>query len=239
MSHLKILLTASLFASACALTAHARDIDIDNPDQQDFRAVSEDLAAAFNYKPLKSTEPLGILGFDIGIGASYTSIENEQNWKNLTGSDFEQIGMVAATASKGLPLGFDVSGTIGYIPVADAKVFGAALSYALAEGSFISPAIGIRAAATRMQGIDDFSFETYSLDLSISKGFPFITPYGGIGVVRADSRPDDSTGLNDETFNETKLFVGAQISFLLLNITAEVDKTGDTTTANLRLGAGF
>jgi len=239
MPHFKILLTASLIASACTVSVHARDIDIDNPDQQDFRAVSEDLAAAFSYKPVKPTEPLGVVGFDISIGASYTPIENEQSWKNLTGSDFDQIGMVAATVSKGLPLGFDVSGTLGYIPVADAKVFGAALSYAFAEGGLITPAIGIRAAATRMQGIDDFSFETYSLDVSLSKGFPFITPYGGIGLVRADSRPDDSTGLSDETFTETKLFAGAQISFLLLNITAEIDKTGDATTGNLRIGIGF
>lgn len=207
--------------------------------QADFKAMSEDMTAAFNYKPVQPTEPTGVMGFNIGIVASYTEIENKAAWRRASGEDIDALGLVALHAAKGLPFGVDLGGYYAKVPGTQAEIWGAELRYAFIEGGAATPAVAIRGAMTGLNGVDDFDFDTRSVDLSVSKGFALLTPYAGIGYVDADSDPRSNFNLSAENITDTKLFAGARFSLGPINLTTEIDSLGDNTSLNMRLAFGL
>lgn len=219
--------------------ARAVDLEIRLPNQGDFHDVSRELGAAFSYKPLQPTEHTSILGFSLGGIGSYTPLEDDSAFSRLTGDEVEEIGTVGASLYKGLPFGFDLGGFYATVPGADVSLVGAELRYAIIEGGIAVPAIGLRGAYTRLTGVDDFELDTKSIDLSISKGFAFVTPYAGAGKVFVTSDPKSSFGLDEEDLDLNKLFAGIRVSLFPLTLTGEIDHTGDNTTYNLRLGVGL
>nr|MBV6629130.1 hypothetical protein [Oceanococcus sp. HetDA_MAG_MS8] len=226
--------------AGATLSAQAADINLQPfATQGDFEAAMQDLTAAFSYKPLQPAEPAGTLGFNLGIVASYTGIENEQAWRNITGEDFDDLGMIALAATKGLPLGIDVGAFIADVPDTNVSLYGAEIRYAFMEGGIATPAVGLRLAHTWVEGVDDLEFDTTSVDVSVSKGFPLVTPYVGAGRVFGTADPQGITTLSEADINENKFYAGVRFSLLLFKATAELDQTGDNTSYNLRLGFGF
>lgn len=229
--------------------------DIDNVgslNDAEFQAFSADLGAALSYKSLTPTEPLGILGFDVAVDGSSTQVQAGAAWQIATGDEVNSLPMTRIRVTKGLPFGFDVGGFYSTVPGSNIKLYGAELRYALVEGGVATPAIGLRAATTRLNGVDDLDFSTHSLDISISKGFGPVTPYAGVGQVWVDNEytgpqfqgtcgivPTIACGGASASFTDTKYFAGMRISLLVLNLVAEADRTGDITTYSLKLGFGF
>jgi hypothetical protein len=210
--------------------------------QANFRALSEDFGAALSYKPVTPAAALGITGFDIGLEVSGTDMAKSATaWKAATGNDgLGTMPMAKLHVAKGLPFGIDVSAFYTSVPTTDITVTGAALSYAILEGGALEPALTVRAAATRLNGVSEFSFSTKSLDISFSKGFMGFTPYIGAGQVWVDSSTSNATltalGLTGETFTQSKVFVGFNINFGLPNFAIEADQTGGTSTYSAKLG---
>jgi hypothetical protein len=66
---------------------------------------------------------------------------------------------------------------------------------------------------------------TYGLDLSISKGITFLTPYAGGGMVWITSRSHSTAvSLSSEQVNRVKGFIGLRASILhFLSLVAEAD----------------
>lgn len=206
--------------------------------QEDFKSVVEDIAAALNSKSLTPAEPGGITGFGIGAFASYVETDDAAAWDRLIGEDVDEIGVVGVIAQKGLPLGFDVGATYAWVPGADGRVFGAELRKALVEGGIATPAIGLRGSYSKLSGIDQLDYDSYGLDLSISKGFGPLTPYAGVGYVWSSFEVDPLTGLEDEDVNESRVFIGLRLS-ALIGITPEYERVGDRDAFNLRFGFAF
>jgi hypothetical protein len=77
------------------------------------------------------------------------------------------------------------------------------------------------------------------LDASISKGFAFFTPYAGIGTVRVSSKPRNVPVLQKERFDRTKVFVGSNLNFGLLNLALEADRTGNVSSYGMKFGLRF
>lgn len=236
MRHL--VLSAALTAAA-TFPARAIEFGIETPDQAAFAAVSEDLLAAYGYKALQPAEATGLTGFAFGAFASYTPVDDEQAWQTLTGEDISELGMVGATAHKGLPLGLDLGAFYATVPGADASLWGAELRWAAWEGGIASPALALRGAYTTATGIDDFDFSTYSIDVTVSKGFAFATPYAGVGYVWGAVDPADDIPLEKEEPGDTRLYAGLRLSTLLFEITPEYERVGDHNAFNLRLGFSF
>ncbi len=231
-----------LLAASCLLfagSASADDFDIVNPDQAAFRSVSKDIVDAYSYKSLGPAEATGLTGFGIGAFGTYMSVSDEDAWQTLTGEDVSEIGMVGLALHKGLPFGVDLGAYYGYVPGADANLFGAEVRYAIWEGGVVSPALAVRGSYTTMTGIDDFDFSTYGLDLTASKGFAFLTPYVGIGQIWGQVDPSSSIPLDKEDVNHTRFFAGLRVSMLLFEITPEYEHIGSNDIFNLRLGFSF
>ena len=224
---------------ALSTTVAADDFEF-NPatTQQDFDAIVQDVTAALNFKALHPAETNGITGFGIAATASYTPTERGGAWRRASGSSVDELGVIGLKAVKGLPLGFDVGAFFTAVPGTDARLFGGEVRYALLDGGVAKPAISIRAALTRMSGVDDFDFETRNLDISISKGFALITPYAGVGQVWGDAETKGNFGtlVNDYDTQETRTFIGARLGLGILDITPEYERIGDNESYNLLIG---
>lgn len=237
---------APLLLSFVAVPAQA-DTDFSircNADcQPAFENVIEDVAAALNYKALGPAEATGITGFGIGAFVNYTPTRNDADWRRLTGTDVDFVGMAGVIATKGLPFGVDVGVFYTAVPDTSVKAYGAELRYAILEGGIASPALALRGALARTSGIRDFDYDAFSVDLSLSKGFTILTPYLGAGYVWAEADPsgDAATlaGLSRVKVDEQRFFVGMRLSLLLLELTPEYERTGNNSAYNLRFGFSF
>ena len=221
--------------------AHALDFDFEiqpGATQQDLKDAIEDVAGILNSKSLTPAEPYGVTGFGLGVYATYVETEHPEAWKRLTGEDIDEIGLVGLVAQKGLPFGIDVGASYSWVPGADAKLFGAELRYAILDGGVATPAIGLRGSYSKLSGIDDLDYDSYGVDLSISKGIGPLTPYAGIGHVWSTFEVDPQFGLDDEDVDDMRFFVGARLS-ALFGITPEYERIGDRDVFNLRIGFAF
>jgi hypothetical protein len=206
--------------------------------QSEFRLVSEDLGAAFSYKPISPTATQGITGFDLGLEVTGTDISRSSGALSKAGaggSSMDTLLVPKLHVAKGLPLGFDVGAFISSIPAINASLVGGELRYALIGGGLATPAVGIRGAFTNLSGSSQLSFNTRSVDVSISKGFAMFTPYAGLGQVWVNSTPN-VVGLSNESFTQNKVFAGANLNMGLFNLAFEADKTGNATSWGFKMG---
>lgn len=232
--------TLSLAALAVPTWAASNLDNLGGLNQAQFRLLSEDLGAALSYKALTPAEPLGFPGFDLGIEVESTSLKNPEILDLATSSNAPSSLIIPKLhAFVGLPLGFDVGAFYAAVPDSNIKAWGGELRYAILSGSTTAPAVALRASYTDLQGVSQLSLNTTGLDLSISKGFAFVTPYAGIGEVWVNSTPNVGATLEKESFSLNKYFVGVNMNFAIINIAIEADKTGDATSYGAKVGWRF
>lgn len=238
MRNLKPALFAALLAAS---PAWGQEIDqLQNIVQGQFRLLSEDLGAALSYHAQIPAEPLGITGFDIGVGVTATKMQNSAILQSVTSDDADAtIYVPTLRVHKGLPAGFDIGLTYASIPGSNITYTGGELRYAILKGGVASPALAVRGSITKLSGVDQLSLDTRGVDISISKGFAFLTPYAGIGRVWVESDPRGTAGLRTEKFSLAKAFVGVGMNFTVLNLNVQADKTGDASSYSLKLGWRF
>lgn len=239
MRQLPLVAVASLMLLSPA--AHAVDFDFEiqpTATQGDFKDVAEDVAAILNSKSLTPAEPYGITGFGIGVFGTYVDTKNPDAWQNVIGEEVDEIGMVGIVAQKGLPLGIDVGASYSFVPQADGKVLGLEVRYALLEGGVATPAVGLRGSYSKLSGFDDLKYDSYGVDLSVSKGFGPFTPYAGIGHVWSKFEVKNQLLLDDEDIDDVRFFIGLRLS-ALFGITPEYERIGDHDVFNLRIGFAF
>lgn len=238
----RLLTLSALGLTALSPQVHAAT-NLDNIQalaQNEFRLLSEDLAAILSYKPLSPAAPLGTTGFDLGLEVSDTKLANPQIFDIATsGNGLSSVPLVKAEIQKGLPFGIDIGATYSGVPNSNIKLLGAELRYAIIAGGPATPAVALRASYTSLQGVNQLDFKTTGLDISISKGFAFVTPYAGLGEVWANSTPNGIPALSKENFSLTKYFVGINANFGIVNIAIEGDKTGDATSYGAKFGLRF
>ena len=210
-----------------------------SPDE--FEALAENLAAATHYKSLSPGEPLGLLGFDIGIELSSTSIDDSSLFDRASDGDFgyDSVLVPRLHAHKGLPFGLDVGASIGLIPEADLSLIGVELRYSIVEGGVATPSVGLRGSYARTVDAESIDVDGAALELTVSKGFLMLTPYAGAGLVRSDVEALDVETFDEESVDQRKLFVGLNANLATLNVLAELDRTGDHTSVSAKFGLRF
>jgi hypothetical protein len=233
---LKLACIASLLVS---LPVAAGDVNIQTLNQTEFRALSEDLGAALSYKPLTPAAPLGITGFDMGIAATVTKLDNSAVLAKAGAGTRTSVVAPTLRLNKGLPFDIDVGAMYGGIPGTNIRLVGGEVRYALVSGGTATPAIGLRGSYTKLTGVDQLELNTKGVDLSISKGFAMITPYAGVGKVWVSGTPEGIAGLAKESFSLNKWFAGVNMNFGAVNLALEGDRTGDATSYGVKVGFRF
>lgn len=206
--------------------------------QPAFRAISEDLGAAFAYKGVTPATALGPLGFDIGIEVTDTRIENPSFFRAAGADAKSRLLIPKLHVHKGLIGGLDIGAFVGGSSEVSATLYGADLRYTVMDDGLVSPAIGVRLSGTKASGLGDLSIGTVALDLTVSKRFALLTPYAGAGAVRVQSRVRGST-LAEERFNQGRLFAGVNLNLLAANLAFEAEKMGDNTSLSAKIGFRF
>ncbi|MEN3274583.1 MAG: hypothetical protein V7631_373 [Massilia sp.] len=229
--------TFAAAVAACAFTVPAAASDFDRLQtlsQTELAGLAKDFTAVASYKSIAPAEPLGLIGFDIGAAVSATRLENAAIWEKA-GYEHATVYMPTLRAQKGLPFGIDIGASLTAVPDSDIKLAGAEIKYALVQGGVAAPAVAIRAAATKLSGIDELDLDTRSVELTVSKGFLLITPYAGIGKVWGSLTPNVGN-LHKETPRGNKVFAGFNLNLGLANLAAEMDRTAGNQTVSVKLG---
>lgn len=213
---------------------------LDALDQGEFRSLAENLAAGMHYKGITPAEPLGTLGFDVGLEISSTEID-ESLFDRASDGDFGAGSLLLPRlhAHKGLPFGLDIGAFVGAVPSSDMTLAGAELRMALLEGGVATPAVSVRGSYSRLMRIDELDLNNAALELTVSKGILMLTPYAGVGFVHSKATPRGTATLDEESFDQTKLYVGLNVNLFPLNLTAEADRTGDHSSISAKLGVRF
>lgn len=233
----RLILACGLMVLSSAAFA-TNDITIQGLVQNDFNGLSEDLGAVTSYKQLQGASSEGITGFDFAFNAGATQVNHKAAWDAATSSSISTVPFADVTLSKGLPFGFDIGGEYSFVPGSNIHLYGFEGRYAILDGGVAEPAVGLRAAYTHLTGVDNLSFNTKSLDISVSKGFGPVTPYAGVGEVWTDSTPDASTGLVGKNFSDAEFFAGLTFN-LGVHLGLEYNHLAGNTTYSLKLGFGF
>ncbi len=234
----RLLAGAALLATGAAEVAHAADFNaLRLLNQSEFRAFSEDIGSAISYKGMVPSEGLGITGFDLGVGVGATEVSNRDVLKKAAGgaSVPKAVPLAGIRALKGLPFDIDIGAAYLTLPGTNVRALGGELRWAFIGGSTLLPAVAVRVATMKLSGVDELKMRTDSIDLSISKGFLFLTPYAGIGRVNVKSQAPGTT-LRDESFGQDKVFAGVNMAFVPMALVVEVDKTGDAVSYGVKLG---
>lgn len=201
--------------------------------QEQFKFLSRDLGLAISYVPLAPAEPLGgvLPHVDAGIEVTAVRIDTEKDyWKKVEAVSGDKIPSTLPFPKFHIQVGLPVIPIdLGYVyssvPGTNIKYMGGEVKYAFLKGGVATPAVALRAAYTKLSGVDDLDLNTKSLDISISKGFLMFTPYAGYGMVWIESKEKSPlVTLEDESLTEGKGFVGMKISFFpLMNLVVEAD----------------
>ncbi len=240
---IRLLAAAGLsLASSVALAGNFNLTNLNTLTQPQFQHLAEDMGAAFSYKPLEPADPLGPLGVDVGAVVTGTALANTADVQQAvgTGNTFTTLPVPGLRITKGLPFNVDVGATYSRIPSSGTmNVYGAEVKWAILSGNAALPAVALRGTFTRMNGVNQLSFESGSADVSISKGFLLFTPYGGVGQVRSRVATDGLLNLSQVNTNQTKVFGGVNFNLGLTNVAVEADSTGGIASYSAKVGFRF
>lgn len=225
-------------------TASAGDFDIDITTTSNdlFKDFVREAGAVTVYRSIAPAEPLGITGFDIGVGVSAVDFR-DKNWDGIVEDAPDYVPVPRIQVRKGLPFNLDVGAFYSQVPDSNIELWGGELQWALLEGTAATPALALRAHYSTLEGVNDLDLQTYGADAVVSKGFAFLTPYAGVGLVRikgeyAGDDPVVKGQLDDQEFTEPRYFAGVQASLLLLRLTAEAEYL-ERPTYSLKVSLGF
>ena len=232
-------------ATTSDLIAGGNDIQLNEElSKSDFKDLSKQVGLFISYVPLAPAEPLGTLGFDIGVEMTGVKIDSGSSvWEKAVSDSKppDYIVLPKLHVQKGLPFGIDVGAVFATVPGSNIKLYGGELKWAVLKGSIVSPAVAIRGSYTTLAGVDDIDASTYGLDASVSKGFGPLTPYGGIGQVwirTSENVKDTILDYDDVSTSATRLFVGTKLSLLIVSIALQADFS-DINMYSARAGISF
>ena len=218
-----------LFFNFQKAAAGGNDITIPaGVSQPEFRDLTEQLGLSISYMPLAPAAPLGFLGFDAGVEVTAVNLhQSDSVWAKVVsdGSIPDYVFFPKLHAQVGLPFKLDIGAVYSKLPDSNVSMVGGELKWALIGGGVAMPAVALRGSYTKLLGVSDMDLNTYGLDLSVSKGIAFLTPYAGGGMVRITSRSHSSAvSLSSEQINRAKGFIGLRVSILhFLSMVAEAD----------------
>jgi hypothetical protein len=230
-----------LLALAAAVPAAASWEVNGNATSGDFHDFHRRFSSDVYFYPRHSAAPLGLVGFEVYADTTYEGSFDNQSFNDTavkgdyTGG-FLSVGRVGIR--KGLPWGIDLGLSYGKALGGDVELVSGEFQYAILHGGILAPALSVRITGTRTVDANAYRLDQYGAELLLSKGFPAVTPYVGVGFVRSEGRLDSNRRSLSETTTHPVLFAGVTISVLVPKIHVELER-GEVLQAAVRIGIGF
>jgi hypothetical protein len=210
--------------------------------QEQFETFSRLAAQGIYATPIDAARARGLLGFDIGFGATAIPVDTDAAyWQNAVSEDFtvsDHLVVPRVIVSKGLSVA-TVSAMYAKVPDSDITMLGACLDVPILGGNVVTPTLAVRGAYATLQGVDAFDLKTYGVEVFLSKGFGPITPYVAAGLARSDAegRITDTVTLTDQS-DSNRITVGVKLSLLLPKIVVEATQ-GEERSYAAKVSFGF
>jgi hypothetical protein len=201
------------------------------PANTAFKNLLSELGFAMSPNAMHPARTTGFGGFILSIQASYTKINSDASSTEPNGTQMQYwhlgtrgptdpatksfttkndnpdslLQVYSLTARKGLPLGFEVDGALGYLANSTLWMLGGDVRWAPFEGfrtgaGGILPDISVGGGVRTVLGTDKFTLTTVGLDAEMSKPIPIgstvtLTPWVGFQRlwIFGDSTVIDST----------------------------------------------
>ncbi|HCF62079.1 MAG TPA: hypothetical protein DFS52_29305 [Myxococcales bacterium] len=157
---------------------------------ENFRIFANQLGAAVSSFNLSPPETLGHSAFNFAFEYSAVSVDTSAAvWPREGAAQgrkppVDLLLIPALHVRKGLPFSFEVGTRVSYLQFSRMTAATVELKWALNEGFFYFPDLGVRGFATRMLGTRDFGLTTAGFDIGLGKQFALggmltLTPYAG------------------------------------------------------------
>ncbi len=213
--------------------------------QDNLKKFTKELGGALAYRQYQPAKPLGLTGFDVGVQVHASPVKSKDVWDDIFSGTTDAPSVLPVPmvyAKKGLPLNIDLGVRGVPIPGTDIKIMGANIKYSILEGTAVTPSVAVAVDYSQVSGSKDFDLNVMTVNASISKGFPIVTPYGGIAMDQANLKIKNDllkAALKDEKATTSRMFAGVKISPLpLLALTVEAN-LGEITSYGAALSVGF
>ena len=221
--------------------ARAGTLTVRNLFASEYRDLTRDLAAALQFKQVAPPLPLGVRGFEIGLEASATDIDDQADyWTLVTDHPPDYLVIPKVHLIKGLPGRIDVEGMVTFLPSADILLWGLAGKWTWLDHGERGLATSLRLSFTDLNGVDELDFTTVGGDIAVGRSFRWVDPYVGGGVAwvvstaRVKAAQGDVLVTEKESFLTLHAFAGCRLYLPLAAITAELD-WGERPTVSARL----
>jgi len=213
--------------------------------QDQFQSVARELGLASASIPLAPAEPLGLLGIDAGFGVSVADLRDEEEFWHAATENRNPCPVFILPqllVRKGIPGGVDFG--VSYTPKVlgnDLSVIGGEVKWSFIQGSMLTPAMAVRLDYHRVLEAEDFTLQTASGDISISKGFGPIIPYTGVGMVFIFCDTDapvigSGVPLKPAELRELKGYAGMRLTLGFIQLNPEIDLARDFLIYSLKFG---
>jgi hypothetical protein len=194
--------------------------------------ITKDIGYLIAIPSMTPSDPMGLPGFDIGVEASGYKLDES---KSIFGDN--TLPATRLHLQKGLPANIDIGLEFATIADSNIKSVGGEIRYALMEDGVTTPAIGLRATYSELNGVDNFDLSTYTLGAQISKEVVFITPYAGATYLSSKGEVSGAA-FGSETVSNENVYVGVNLSALVINLALQADFS-DGTMYTIKLSAGW
>lgn len=197
------------------------------PDDAAFAKLIAQYGFAIASPAMHSARTTGFGGFEIGLEGAFTSIDNSADyWKNGTQGPQDPVSKKYSILNadpdsmlqtynlkvrKGFPLGFEITGVLGYVANTNLANMGADIRLSLLEGfrsgiPAVFPEIAAGGSVRTVMGSEEFQLTVAGVDGQLSKPIPIagtlvVTPYIGYQWIRIFG----DSGLIDMTPNTDAL----------------------------------
>ncbi|BBP42282.1 hypothetical protein [Thiosulfativibrio zosterae] len=210
--------------------------------QAQFKSFSEDLTGALAQKTLIPAEPLGTVGFDLGVSYSLSSLKNKQMGA-VSLQPKDSINTVALHAVKGLPFGIDLGVDLAN-GINNITTLGGSLSYAILDGGVAMPALNIKGFYNQSYDAKAVDFSSYGAEFGVSKGFANITPFASVGLVNGEVKATSGAlnlgaPVSAESTSMMKYAAGVNINLMVMDILVGYNQIGEVPSYSLKAGFRF
>lgn len=260
----KILFAVSMVTASNSYAINSIDY-LDFDSQTDFEKFAQDLTAVLDHRSLTPANPLGVTGFDVGLGISHTTMSNSSlanvdlDYKtaalsaaaNGQSAPVDSMQMLNVQIHKGLPFGIDV-GAAYALSASDAPIstFAYEISYAVLSGGVALPAVNVKYTNTTMADNAQLGYKSSAFEVGVSKGLAIFTPYASLAKVSSTVTPKgtntnafgigtSSVTLSTVSSSLTKTSLGVNINLVAFDLLIDMTKLGDITTYSLKTGFRF
>jgi len=218
-----------------------------------FRVFANQLGVALSSFNLSPPETLGHSAFNFAFEYAAVKVDaSEGAWPRAGKPPTDMLLLPTVHMRKGLPFSFELGTKISYLQFSRMAAATVEVKWALNEGFFYFPDLGVRGHATRLLGTRDFGLTTAGLDIGLGKQFALggmltLTPYAGWNLVYvnassgvvdfrpdrsladAQTRPTEFTGVFDQVSmpqnHSNRFYGGLRFVSYVFELGAEVSYT--------------